>query len=251
MPDVIRFVDFVFLHGCPKPTICVLSDEGNGVCNLRTHTVDMREKELVPGPFKQDNVNFGAKLLIAVPGPFNGVVIVGEGTVSYINNNCPTQTIVIPPVDICSQCRLAEDGSRFLLGDTRGNIHVLVLLNDGKNVTGLAVDLVGSSTIPESMSSLGDGLVFIGSMYGDSQLVRLPSSPSGNSEKMEAESDGRLEALTTFANVGPILDMCVVEAERQGQSQLVTCSGAYQDGSLRVIRCGVGIEEQVLGVGWK
>ena len=45
-------------------------------------------------------------------------------------------------------------------------------------------------------------------------------------------------------NLGPILDMCVVDLDRQGQCQVVTCSGAYKDGSLRVIRNGIGINVQ-------
>ena len=44
---------------------------------------------------------------------------------------------------------------------------------------------------------------------------------------------------------GPIVDFCVVDLERQGQGQVVTCSGAYKDGSLRVVQNGIGINEQV------
>ena len=74
----------------------------------------------------------------------------------------------------------------------------------------------------------------------------------------------------TFTNLGPIIDMVVVDLERQGQGQLVTCSGAYKEGmaisrkkiffllfsqfvwfhdffllkgSLRIIRNGIGIHE--------
>ena len=50
--------------------------------------------------------------------------------------------------------------------------------------------------------------------------------------------------METFTNLGPIVDMCVVDLERQGQGQLVTCSGAYKEGSLRIIRNGIGIHEQ-------
>lgn len=46
-------------------------------------------------------------------------------------------------------------------------------------------------------------------------------------------------------NLGPIVDFCVVDLERQGQGQVVTCSGAYKDGSLRIVRNGIGINEQV------
>jgi DNA damage-binding protein 1 len=35
-----------------------------------------------------------------------------------------------------------------------------------------------------------------------------------------------------------------MDLDRQGQGQIVTCSGAYKDGSLRVIRNGIGINEQ-------
>lgn len=45
----------------------------------------------------------------------------------------------------------------------------------------------------------------------------------------------------TFLNLGPIVDFCVVDLERQGQGQIVTCSGAYKDGSLRIIRNGIGL----------
>jgi DNA damage-binding protein 1 len=46
-------------------------------------------------------------------------------------------------------------------------------------------------------------------------------------------------------NLGPIVDLCVVDLERQGQGQVVTCSGAFKDGSLRIVRNGIGINEQV------
>lgn len=49
--------------------------------------------------------------------------------------------------------------------------------------------------------------------------------------------------MESFTNLAPILDMCVVDLERQGQGQLVTCSGAFKEGSLRIIRNGIGIQE--------
>jgi DNA damage-binding protein 1 len=79
--------------------------------------------------------------------------------------------------------------------------------------------------------------VFVGSAYGDSQLIKLTSVPD--------ESGSSVEVLDTHMNIGPVLDMCVVASERQGQCHVVTCSGAYKDGSLRVIRSGIGIHEQV------
>lgn len=61
---------------------------------------------------------------------------------------------------------------------------------------------------------------------------------------MNPDANGSyVQVLESFTNLGPIVDMCVVDLERQGQGQLVTCSGAYKEGSLRIIRNGIGIQE--------
>ncbi|ETO21933.1 hypothetical protein RFI_15272 [Reticulomyxa filosa] len=49
--------------------------------------------------------------------------------------------------------------------------------------------------------------------------------------------------LCLYANKGPIVDMCAVDLERQGQCQLVCCSGVSKDGSLRIVKNGIGIEQ--------
>lgn len=58
------------------------------------------------------------------------------------------------------------------------------------------------------------------------------------------EHGSNLEILESFTNLGPIQDFCVVDLERQGQGQVVTCSGTIKDGALRIVRNGIGINEQ-------
>jgi DNA damage-binding protein 1 len=125
---------------------------------------------------------------------------------------------------------------RYLLGDQRGNLYVLVLLkNNNGTVINISIDGLGTTSIPECISYLDNGVVYIGSVYGDSQLIRLKSKP---------EPDGNhIEVIDSYPNIGPILDMCVVESDK-GNFQVVTCSGAFKDGSIRVIRSGIGIQEQ-------
>jgi DNA damage-binding protein 1 len=53
-------------------------------------------------------------------------------------------------------------------------------------------------------------VVYIGSTYGDSQLIKL------NTEKDE-ETGSYVEVLEAFTNLGPIVDFAVVDLERQGQ----------------------------------
>lgn len=69
------------------------------------------------------------------------------------------------------------------------------------------------------------------------QLIKLNLQPD--------DKGSYVEVLEKYVNLGPIVDFCVVDLERQGQGQVVTCSGAYKDGSLRVVRNGIGINEQV------
>ncbi|KFP83830.1 DNA damage-binding protein 1, partial [Apaloderma vittatum] len=91
------------------------------------------------------------------------------------------------------------------------------------------------TSIAECLTYLDNGVVFVGSRLGDSQLVK----PNVDSN----EQGSYVVAMETFTNLGPIVDMCVVDLERQGQGQLVTCSGAFKEGSLRIIRNGIGIHE--------
>jgi hypothetical protein len=72
--------------------------------------------------------------------------------------------------------------------------------------------------------------MFVGSHYGDSQLVRLPSTTGDNvrasvaadAERMEVDTeesttnDGRLEVVNSFTNLAPILDFVIVDIDSFG-----------------------------------
>ena len=61
--------------------------------------------------------------------------------------------------------------------------------------------------------------MFVGSRLGDSQLIKLNTEPDSSGQYVSV--------MQTFNNLGPIIDMVVVDLERQGQGQLVTCSGMF------------------------
>lgn len=108
-------------------------------------------------------------------------------------------------------------------------------MDDYIEVKDLKLELLGETSIAHCLTYLDNGVVFIGSALGDSQLVKLNT---------ETNEDGsHVHVMETFTNLGPIVDMVVVDLERQGQGQLVTCSGALKEGSLRIIRNGIGIHE--------
>lgn len=249
-----RIIDIKFLHGCSRPTVCVLYQDNRQVRHVKTLLVEVREKDASPGPWSQSNVEYGASLLIPVPTPIGGVLVVGASSITYIGQSTASTStstgagepssqmhihaVEIAPTLISSYTCIAEDGSRFLLADHRGVLSVVVLRTGANGqVLGLVIDTLGITSIAENLTYLGDGLVFVGSIFGDSQLIKLHP---------QKDQDGsNVEVLAVHANIGPIKDMCLVDNDKQGgQRQLVTCSGAYKDGSLRVIRSGIGLQEQ-------
>ena len=132
------------------------------------------------------------------------------------------------------------DGQRWLLADDFGRLYFLMLLLGDQEVTGWKLDLLGTTSRASVLVYLDAGLVFIGSHQGDSQVIKI--------------QEKSLEIIQTISNIAPILDFTIMDmgsraGEGQtseyssGQARLVTGSGAFQDGSLRSIRSGVGLEE--------
>ena len=70
--EISRILDCVFLHGTAKPCLAVLFEDHRMERHIKTYNVDTRERELMGGPWHQDKVNGGAKMLIPVPAPACG-----------------------------------------------------------------------------------------------------------------------------------------------------------------------------------
>ncbi|GAV76408.1 CPSF_A domain-containing protein/MMS1_N domain-containing protein [Cephalotus follicularis] len=233
--EELQVLDIKFLHGCPKPTIVVLYQDNKDARHVKTYEVALKDKDFVEGPWSQNNLDNGADLLIPVPPPLCGVLIIGEETIVYCSANA-FKVIQIRPSITRAYGRVDADGSRYLLGDHAGLLHLLVITHEKEKVTGLKIELLGETSIASTISYLDNAVVYVGSSYGDSQLIKLNLQPDAKGSY--------IEVLERYVNLGPIVDFCVVDLERQGQGQVVTCSGAYKDGSLRIIRNGIGINEQ-------
>jgi len=231
--EELQVLDICFLYLTSKPTIAVLYKDTRGAKHLSTYEILLRDKELSPGPWMQSNVDIFSSMLI--PVPLGGVLVVGDHAITYVNGPYP-KSITIPFTRITAVERVDKDGSRYLFGDNQGKIAVLLLQHDGKIVSDLKWEVLGRTSIPSSISYLDSGVVYIGSTSGDSQLVKL------NTEK-DVTTNSYLTIMENYTNLGPIVDFCVVDLEKQGQGQIVTCSGVYRDGTLRVIRNGIGIAD--------
>ncbi len=228
-------IDVKFLYGCSKPTIAILYEDNNECRWIKTHVVSSRGRELLPGPWERIAAEHTATTLINVPEPLCGIMVIGKSSISY-HKGTNTTSMDMVSRSITAYGRVDEDGQRFLVGDTNGELHVITLTCDGTSVKSVSLEPLGTSTIPSCISYLDNGVVFIGSISGDSQLVKLKQVP-------DKETGSYVEVLDTFVNLGPIVDMVLADVDHQGQHSAVTCSGIAKEGSLRIIQSGIGINE--------
>ncbi|CAM9422865.1 unnamed protein product, partial [Hapterophycus canaliculatus] len=234
--EELEVLDIQFLSGYSKATIAVLYQDQRHARHIKTYTISTRDKEFGTGPWAQLNVEHNASELIPVPAPFGGVLILGHQTICYHSGEAFI-TIPIQNTRMCAHGWVDTDGSRLLVGDHSGALHVVILATGASSsvVETAHIEALGETSCASSISYLDNGVVFIGSAFGDSQLIKL------NPEKDDLGT--YIEVLETYDNLGPIMDMCVADLDRQGQGQAVTCSGCNKDGSLRIIRNGIGINE--------
>uniref|UniRef100_A0A1I7XBW2 DNA damage-binding protein 1 n=1 Tax=Heterorhabditis bacteriophora TaxID=37862 RepID=A0A1I7XBW2_HETBA len=208
-----------------------ISQDSNGR-HLKSVELSVSEKELKTIS-KQDNIESEAMMIIPVPSPCSGV---------YTKIFIYYKIFMLLHLDI-----IFYGNFRFLLADDHGRLFMLLFdvddAIDGSSVIkDLKLEYLGDTSIAECIVYLDNGVVFVGSRFGDSQLIRLTTEP-------QPETNSFVMVLETFTNLAPIRDIAVIETD--GQTQLITCSGAFKkymkysfkEGSLRIIRNGIGIDE--------
>ncbi|XP_064399977.1 DNA damage-binding protein 1-like isoform X3 [Halichondria panicea] len=239
--DNLYAIDVQFLPGFKQPTIAYLAEEPDGRV-LKTFTISIKDKDRENSSWKKFTVESQASLIKPLPLPVGGALVVGAETIAYYNKEVQ-YTIDTPIIkELMVSCLHLVDNTRCLIGDSRGRLLMLFVeceggrgVEDVERVKGLKLELLGEVVSPSTLAYLDNGVVFVGSTFGDPQLVKLLADAD--------ESGGYLQVLESASNIGPIVDMCVVDMDKQGQDVVVTCSGYGKDGSLRVIRSGIGINE--------
>lgn len=215
--DEMNPIDIVFLEVYERPMICMLHEQ-NKHRYLVTYIVDSRTKSLSPGPWKQQQVDVTSRILLPISKPWRGVIVFGTTSITYIEEGRVCQSLVMKETVVTSTSKIDARGTRFLVGDTRGCLHVLILIvNDKTNaIDGLALEYLGNTTIASALCFLDSSYVFVGSCFGDSQLVQLQNKTPGS-------SDSAVRIVSSSSGIGPVLDMCVVSTQLHGQSQVYPC----------------------------
>lgn len=106
--DELQVHDVEFLHGCANPTIILIHQDLNGR-HVKTHEISLRDKEFVKTPWKQDNVETEASMLIPVPYPLCGAIIIGQESILY--HDGIVSVAVAPPI-----IKVIKKNTAILLG---------------------------------------------------------------------------------------------------------------------------------------
>jgi len=276
------------------PQLCILHQDARGAQHITSHVVHLAAKKLhlygsqsAPAStewLKKSSIDGGSSLLIPVPlqtgrsaaaaavaaaplddldgptfsakQPTGGVVVVGQRQLTFCSV-ATTKVIPVPQALFLTFEMLPPDPNgmpRYLLGDEFGNLHMLTLLMVNEKIMSLQLDTLGSCTLSTAMAYLGDGLVYVGSALGDSQLVQIHDEPitlEEEEETLELADTTYLSVVEEYTNLGPILDFDLVpitpgasgDSMQMAQSQVVTASGSSKSGSLRLVRNGIGMNE--------
>ncbi|KAI9774010.1 MAG: hypothetical protein M1839_001962 [Geoglossum umbratile] len=266
-PHTIRIPEFfirssAFLHGTDQPEVVLLYEDNNNKVNLMTRVFEIDGK----GEFARESngtrlsrvaLENAATLLIPVPQPPGGVILLGETFLEYFTSPTassrphpgrhlspnPEKSIMKKLGNPTIFVAWAEIGPQFyLVGDEYGKLYGLTLKVVDDSVRDFSVETLGETPRASVMVYLGDGYLFIGSHSGDSQLVRLRTV------------EPKIELVQTLPNIAPVLDFAVMDMGNRagegqpseyssGKARIISCSGAYRDGSLRSVRSGVGLDE--------
>ncbi|CAI7570210.1 unnamed protein product [Penicillium viridicatum] len=246
-----------FLHSESNPWLALLYEDNQQKVRLRIRELDFTPgtsgtladatftevQKLEGGEFGQE-LDLGSSHLIPIPAPLGGLIVLGETSIKYIDDNA--NDVITRHLEEATVFVAWEkvDSQRWLLADDYGRLFFLsFILNNSGEIDDWKLEDLGKTARASVLVYLGGGMVFVGSHHGDSQVLRLDGSS--------------FEVIQTLSNIAPILDFTIMDLGNRtnesqthefssGQARIVTGSGAFDDGTLRSVRSGVGMEE--LGV---
>ncbi|TRM61119.1 mono-functional DNA-alkylating methyl methanesulfonate N-term-domain-containing protein [Schizophyllum amplum] len=184
------------------------------------------------------------------------------------------------PWSAVAVCEAVSDTS-FLIGDAYGRLAIVHL--DLRDIAPCLVLVpLGTTSPPKSITHLSGSKVYIGSHFGDAQLIDvniatvdgspvpilkglptvrpdeldgvgppttfsdptqdLPDLAKANKGKIIQTSGSYVSVDQTYTNIAPIEDAVLVDIDGSGQPQIVTCSGGYGAGRLHVVRNGADFQ---------
>ncbi|CUS14274.1 unnamed protein product [Tuber aestivum] len=244
----LEILDLKFLFGTSLPVLAILhrplmADE----MVVDTYELSVKSGEATLSEWKMRDLKGGQEALFLIPvqPPLKGLLVIGATNILYFGSDGGKTFRPVDPPRVWTAWEMLSP-ERYILGDEAGGLHLLLLQFDvSTRKVSLRLKNIGNASVPETLVHLGQGLLFLGSHSGDSQLIQLH------------EDEPVVRVQQVLDNIGPMIDFRAVdldysrsgEGTRQyspGHIRFLSASGGHKQGHLRNIRSGVGLDD--LGV---
>lgn len=213
--DVIHIKDFTFLHGYIEPVLLVLHEKDPtwaGRAAVKRHTcmvtalsinTTLKQHPLI---WSAANLPYDSYMLLAVPSPIGGVIVVAANSIHYHSQSTtcslglndfaawpegsgemPKSKIAVE-LDSARATWISHDVALF--STKTGTLLLLSLIYDGRAVQKLELMKSRASVLTSCMSMLGDMFFFLGSRLGDSLFVQFTCG--SGAEQGDAEGDAAM-----------------------------------------------------------
>ncbi|XP_050221974.1 cleavage and polyadenylation specificity factor subunit 1 isoform X2 [Mercurialis annua] len=208
--DMKHVKDFIFVHDYIEPVVVILHEREltwAGRVSWKHHTC-MISALSISTTLKQPtliwsvaNLPHDAYQLLAVPSPIGGVLVICANTIHYhsesatcalaLNNyavnidssqELPRASFSVE-LDAAKATWLLNDVA--LLSTKNGELLLLTLVYDGRNVQRLDLSKSKASVLTSDITTIGKSLFFLGSRLGDSLLVQFTYGLMSSSLKEE------------------------------------------------------------------
>ncbi|XP_055340567.1 DNA damage-binding protein 1-like [Paramacrobiotus metropolitanus] len=215
-----------------------------------------REKEKVESSFTKLDFEADLMLVVDLPTEAPGVLVVGNGAVQYFNTKEYASAVspFLTRAGVISSCELYRDTVRmvvtYLLGYSDGRLVLVIYRHCPHNMEErirlklppckLNVELLGVAAVAQTLSVIGDGLVFLGSCAGPGSLILRIR------ENINTETKNYFDVISTFPALGSVLELEVMKhSQKQGldECSLLACTADTFGNSLTIIRSGIKLED--------
>ncbi|KAJ1303394.1 hypothetical protein OPQ81_011586 [Rhizoctonia solani] len=156
-------------------------------------------------------------------------------------------TVDVPCRDVSAWTQV--DGKHLIIGDSLGRLYLLKMSMEPQFTT--SCTFLGDTSVPSTLSYLSNNILYVGSLSGPSQIVRIsdeiPSGESSVSRGKKKQPDDEAIHLEVMAehneNIAPIWDATLVEIDGSGQPRIAIISGDESGGSLSIVHKGASFRE--------
>ncbi|CDS13709.1 hypothetical protein LRAMOSA05883 [Lichtheimia ramosa] len=232
--DEFLILSLVALDHEPEPTIAVLYANERKRRFIKTYQLNLKMKsinEQVLG--YQANARESDYMLLPMPAPYNGFCVISDSIITCHDNkrgyNTKATSINFTIMTAHSEFTIdhQQNSIQCLITDTSRVLYVLrIYFSASGTANRIALESLGMAVRATAIVPFSNDRIFLGSAQADSMLIRLDSTP--------------ITILDELLSLAPVVDFCLFDLDKQGRQTMVCCSGADNNGSLRMVQDGVG-----------